>query len=61
MAERMKWEHIINEDGTIVTTILERQSGTQCSKIKQLTSVIGQTLSDEQIGPECDDTHEIQL
>lgn len=61
MAERMKWECIINEDGTVETNVLERQSGTQCGKVKQFTDGIGMELSDEATGPECDDVHEIQF
>lgn len=61
MAERMRWEHIINQDGTVETNVLERQDGVQCNKIRQFTAGIGRELSDEQTGPECDDVHEVQL
>ena len=61
MAERMKWEHIISEDGTVETNVIERQQGVQCSKITQLTDGIGQELGNEQTGPECDDVHEVQF
>jgi hypothetical protein len=57
----MRWEHIINKDGTVETNVLERQEGVQCSKIRQFTSGIGQEMNDEQTGPECDDVHEVQL
>lgn len=54
-----KWEHIIKEDGEIVTVMLER-GNVECSRIKQFTNGLGREVSDEQTGPECDDVHEIQ-
>jgi hypothetical protein len=61
MATRMKWEHIIHEDGTVETHVLERQEGVQCNAIKQFTNGLGQEVNDEQTGPEGDDVHEVQL
>jgi len=58
MAEQMRWEHIIQEDGKVITNVLERQEGTQCSKVRQFASTLGDEISDEQTGPECDDVHE---
>lgn len=58
MSEQMKWEHLIDEEGKVETTVLERQEGAQCGKIRQLTDGIGSELSDEPIGPECDEVHE---
>jgi hypothetical protein len=56
--EQMKWEHIIYEDGRVVTNVLERQDSAQCGQIRQITNGIGDELSDEQTGPECDEVFE---
>lgn len=55
----MKWEHIIKKDGKVITTVLDRGQQ-QCSKVRQITGKFGREISDEQIGPEGDDVHEIQ-
>jgi hypothetical protein len=55
-----KWEHIIKEDGTVVTTVLER-GDVECSVVqRQATNNLGRELSHERTGPECDDVHEVQ-
>lgn len=57
---QMRWETIIDKDGEVTTSVLERGDQTQCSKIKQFTSGLGTELSDERTGPECDKVEEVQ-
>jgi hypothetical protein len=52
-----KWELIIEKNGRIVTTVLDRGAA-ECSRVRQFTNNLGRELSDEQTGPECDDVHE---
>ena len=54
-----KWECIIKTDGQVITSVIERGS-TECGRIKQFTDGLGREMSDERIGPECDDVHEVQ-
>lgn len=54
----MRYEFVIAEDGTVTTTVLDRGESV-CSDIKQVTRGIGKELSDEVIGPESDDVHEV--
>ena len=57
MSEPMKGKTTIKKDGTIVTEVLDR--GTHlCSSVYKVTNAVGKQLSDEEIGPECDTTHE---
>jgi len=54
----MKFKAVIKKDGTVVTEVLERESHL-CSQIYNVTNAVGNQLSDEEIGPECDDVHEV--
>ncbi len=55
----MVFEVRVKQDGTVVTEVIDR--GDQiCSNIKRITNAVGAELSDEHIGPECDDVKEIQ-
>lgn len=45
---------IIKRDGTIETTVTQREVGEQCIKVRNLTTGLGEEISDEQIGPECE-------
>lgn len=55
----MKFTVDIMKDGTVVTEVIDR--GTHlCSEVYKVTNAVGQQLSDEEIGPECDTVEEIQ-
>ncbi len=54
----MKIKATIKPDGKVITEVLERQEGEQCSKVRSLTGTLGKELSDEQTGPEGDTVHE---
>lgn len=56
----MKYSAIIKQDGTIETEVIDRE-GTQCSKLRQFVGGVGQIVSDEQTGPECDEVHEVEF
>ncbi len=47
----------IKKSGNVVTEVTNRQDSI-CGNIKQVTNRIGKELSDEHIGPECDDVKE---
>jgi hypothetical protein len=47
----------LKEPGIVVTEVLDRQEHL-CSKVYQVTNAIGKQLSDEEIGPECDNAIE---
>ena len=53
----MKLEFIVNKKGNIVTNNLDRQ-GEKCSNVYRITQNLGDTVSDEETGPECDEVHE---
>jgi hypothetical protein len=55
----MKFKVTIRKDGKIVTEVLDRGEHL-CSEIYKVTQAVGKQLSDEQIGPECDEVHEVQ-
>jgi len=57
---QMRWETIIDKNGEVQTSVLERGDQTECVKIKQFTDGLGTELSDERTGPECDKVEEIQ-
>lgn len=60
MSTTTKWECILQGDGQIVSTVIDRGES-ECVKVRQqFTSHLGREISDEQIGPECDDVHEVQ-
>ena len=54
----MKFEARIKKDGTVVTEVIDREQHL-CSEIYKVTNAVGEQVSDETIGPECDDVHEI--
>lgn len=54
----MLFRATIKKDGRIVTKVLDRGSHL-CSSVYKLTNAIGQQLSDEDIGPECDLVDEV--
>jgi hypothetical protein len=53
----MKFKAIVRKDGTVVTEVLDRQEHL-CSAIYKVTNSVGQQLSDEETGPECDTQRE---
>lgn len=53
----MKFKVVIAKDGKMMTEVLERGEHL-CSKIYQVTNAVGRQVSDETIGPECDEQHE---
>ena len=59
MSSSMRYKTVIDREGKIVTEVLDRGSHL-CSKIYQVTNALGRQVSDEEIGPECDTTTEIQ-
>lgn len=58
MADPMKFQAVIKQDGVIVTEVLDRGSHL-CSNVYKVTNAVGKQLSDEEIGPECDTVNEI--
>lgn len=56
----MKSKHTIKKDGRVVTEVLERAEGEQCSAVRsKVTNALGTELSDEKTGPEGDTVHEV--
>jgi hypothetical protein len=55
----MKFKAVIRKDGKIVTEVLDRGEHL-CSQVYKVTNAVGKQLSDEEIGPECDEVHEVQ-
>ncbi len=49
----MKFKAVIDQDGKVVTEVLDRGEHL-CSAVYQVTSAVGKQESDENIGPECD-------
>lgn len=56
----MKFTVIIQEDGKMITEVVDRGDSI-CSNIKKVTNAVGRELSDEHIGPECDKVEEIDV
>lgn len=55
----MEFKFIIKPDGKVETEVINRGEE-HCSEIHRVTNAIaGRTLSDEQIGPECDTVEEV--
>lgn len=54
----MRFQITIKKNGEKVTEVLERGQE-NCASIKQLTNALGQEVSDEITGPECDKVEEI--
>ena len=54
---QMRFSATIKKDGTIVTEVTDRGEHL-CSEVYKVTSRVGEQLSDEEIGPECDTVHE---
>jgi len=57
MSEQMRFKAVIKKDGTVVTEVLHRGSHL-CSEVYKVTQRVGEQLSDEEIGPECDTVQE---
>lgn len=53
----MKVQITINNDGKVITEVLDRGQHL-CSDVYKVTNAIGKQESDEEIGPECDSVHE---
>lgn len=53
----MKVEFLIDQEGNVVTEVVDRQ-GENCSGAVKLAQGLGTITSDEQTGPECDEVHE---
>jgi hypothetical protein len=53
----MKSEHLIYKDGTVKSTVLDRQ-GENCEAAVRQAQNLGTILSDERTGPDCDTVHE---
>lgn len=49
----MRFKATIRKDGTVITEVLDRQQHF-CSEVYKVTNAVGQQLSDEDTGPECD-------
>lgn len=47
---------IIRKDGTRTHEVIERTLGEQCSRVFELN--VGEMVSDEKIGPDCDASEE---
>lgn len=56
----MKGRTIIKKDGSVVTEVIDRE-GTDCKEVMKLTERIGQQVSEEITGPDCDTTHETAI
>lgn len=55
----MKFDMVILPNGNVVTEVIDRQDSI-CSNIKRVTNAVGQELSDEHLGDDCDKVEEIQ-
>lgn len=55
----MKYQHTIDKNGIVVTEVLERTEGKQCSEVRTVTNDLGTELSSERTGPEGDTVHEV--
>lgn len=53
----MEFTAKILKDGNVVTEVIDRGQHL-CSKIYEVTNAVGEQLSDEEIGPECDPNFE---
>jgi hypothetical protein len=49
----MKIKLTIKKDGTSITEVLDREGG-DCKEVLKLTERLGQTISEEITGPDCD-------
>ncbi len=56
----MEYEVIVRKNGEIVVQVLDRKEHL-CSSIYQLTALLGKTVSDEEIGPECDEGFQLTI
>jgi hypothetical protein len=54
----MKIKATIKKDGTVVNQVVDRQEHL-CSKVYQVTRRLGKQLSDDEIGPECENTRTV--
>jgi len=55
----MRFKVVIAPDGKTMTEVIDRGEHL-CSTIYKVTNAVGRQLSDEQIGPEGDEVHEVQ-
>jgi hypothetical protein len=53
----MQLKFTIRKDGTFATEVLDRE-GQDCREVTRLTDQLGQKLSEEVTGPDCDTVHE---
>lgn len=56
----MKFKCIIETDGKVTTEVIDRGEHL-CSKIYNITNAVGVQLSDDEIGPEGDTVHEVNV
>lgn len=54
----MKVEFLIPPNSTTFTTNILDREGEICDNVLQLTQALGETVSDERTGPDCDEVHE---
>lgn len=55
----MRFKVVVSPDGKTMTEVLDRGEHL-CSTIYKVTNAVGRQVSDEQIGPEGDEVHEVQ-
>jgi hypothetical protein len=55
----MLYSATIKQNGTIETEVIDRE-GTECSRLRQFIGGVGEIISDEETGPECDEVREIE-
>jgi len=53
----MRGQTIIKRDGTVVTTVLDRENE-DCKDVFRLTERLGTKTGEEITGPDCDTAHE---
>jgi len=56
----MRYQVDIQEDGTMVTEVLDRREQV-CASIKQITNAVGTEVSDEHLGDDSDKVNEVGL
>jgi hypothetical protein len=56
----IKGKTVIRKDGKVITEVLDRTQGSLCSEVYKVTNRLGRQVSDEHIGPECDEVHNIE-
>ena len=56
----MRVRYMIFPDGKVTQEVRERTETENCNKVYQVAN-LGEVLSDEQTGPDCDAVHETQI